>query len=113
LINNHSLKGAMNYHAMGSIIFGDCKKKGKIKKVTNKMYRTARSVTGYASASGYSAGSHGSSGNFREYLMYKKGIPNLTVEVGYKTCPGPISEFPSIWRHNADLILKEAALFVH
>lgn len=112
LTENGSLQGVVNYHAMGSIIFGDCKKKGDIKKVTKKMYKTACTVTGYASADGYgSSDPNGSAGNFREYLMYKKEIPNITIEIGYQTCPGPISEFSSIWEHNASLVLKEAALF--
>lgn len=101
------LKGVINYHAMGSIIFGDCKSGSSAKKATTKMYRLARDITGYSSAAGYRSSGRGS---FREYAMYKKKVASITIEIGRRPCPGPIWEYPSIWRSNALLVFKEADL---
>ena len=110
-----SLQGVINYHAMGSIIFGnyDTTIKKSVAKDIDKMYRLARELTGYSSAAGYYKGnSSGSNGNLREYLMYDLKIPSITIEIGRKACPLPISEFSSIWLKNKNLVIQEAALFL-
>ena len=50
-------------------------------------------------------------GNLREYAMYKKEIPSITLEIGKKACPLSANEFPSIWQKNKSLVIKEAKLF--
>lgn len=114
LKEKYNLQGVINYHATGSIIFGNCKKEGEIKEVTKKMYQLAKNVTGYSSAKEYTRNTskYGDAGNLREYLLYEENIPNITIEIGKIPCPAPISEFPSIWERNCDLVLKEAELFL-
>ncbi len=108
-LKGYHLKAVVNYHAMGSVIYGSCHREGFANAAnTDRMYQTAREVTGYSSAG--NNGSH-NGGGLREYVMYHLQLPSITLEVGRHTCPGPISEFPAIWRENADLIFKEAALF--
>lgn len=106
------LKGVINYHAMGSIIFGSCKSGSSIKSNTDRMYRLARQITGYDSAAGYRSSIPGSGGSFREYVMYKKKVASITIEIGKVPCPGPIWEYLSIWEKNSTLVFREAALFV-
>lgn len=106
LIANHQLKGVVNYHAMGSIIFGDSEKKN-VRNQTTKMYKLAIKETGYVSAAGYSGSGHG---NYREYVMYKCKVPSITIEIGRRPCPLPQSEFRSIWKANKDVVMKEAQL---
>lgn len=100
--------GLVSYHAMGSVIFGKCTDSAtaSVKKKTQKMYQTAHKTTGYPLYGGSS--SHCQS---REYFLYKKKIPCITLEIGRTTCPVPQSQFTAIWRENKDLVLKEAALF--
>ncbi len=105
-----TISGAVNYHAMGSIVFGSCPKKNRARDVTKSMYSLARSVTGYAGAAGYSSGKDGNIGNLREYFIFEKEIPSITLEIGNLPCPGPISEFSSIWDKNKTLVFLEAAL---
>ena len=108
------LCGVVNYHATGSIIFGDCEKKknSSLFKQTTQMYETAVSLTGYTSAQDYNSGSSGSAGNFREFVMYQCGIPSITIEIGKQSCPLPISEFTSIWEKNKLVVIEEAKLFL-
>ena len=109
-----TLKGLINYHATGSILFGDAK--GSVKPVVTKMYELAKKITGYADSSGYeeSVNEHSKKkniGNLREYAMYKKNIPCITLEIGKNACPLSAGEFYSIWKKNKVLVLKEAKLF--
>ena len=102
-----TVRGEINYHATGSIIFGDYE--GPLKKAITDMYELACNITGYASSAGYSGDSK-SVGNLREFVMYKKNLPSITLEIGTKPCPLPVSEFKEIWKKNKDLILLEANL---
>ncbi len=99
----------VSYRAMGSIAFGGCSKRGNVRKVTAAMYRRAVALTRYGSSAGYNAGKP-SIGNFREYVVYKKKIPSITLEIGVRGCPLPSSQFPSVWRRNYRLVLEEAKL---
>lgn len=69
----------------------------------------AVALTRYGSSAGYNAGKP-SIGNFREYVVYKKKIPSITLEIGVRGCPLPSSQFPSAWRRNYRLVLEEAKL---
>ena len=108
LKKNYGLKGVVNYHAMGSIIYGSCSIKGKIRTNTSRMYSLARGLTGYSSAG--SGGGFGY-GNYREYVMYNMRLPSITIEVGRTPCPVPRWEYPGIWNRNKDVVFREAALF--
>ncbi|MCR4716463.1 MAG: hypothetical protein K5656_04700 [Lachnospiraceae bacterium] len=104
------LKGAVNYHTMGSIIFGDIKASAAAYSYTKKMYDVAKKTTGYASSFsvGYTSTGYG---NLREYYMYSNKIPSITIEVGWLTNPVPISQFSSIWSRNKLLVIREARIF--
>ena len=105
-----TLKGVVNYHAMGSIVFGSGGK-GNVKKNTLKMYRLARSITGYTSGDSYGSGSP-SVGSMRDYIMEKIKSPSITLEIGVIGCPLPTSQFASIWGKNHALVLREAKLLL-
>ncbi|HBA97402.1 MAG TPA: hypothetical protein DCZ23_04755 [Lachnospiraceae bacterium] len=109
LKNSTTVRGQINYHATGSIVFGDYE--GPLKETITDMYKLACSITGYASASGYSKSTGGdSTGNLREFVMYKKKLPSITLEIGKSACPLPLSEFNGIWQKNKSLVLLEAKL---
>lgn len=110
-LKSYNLKAVVNYHAMGSVIYGSSNGARTVSAAaaTERMYQTAREITGYASAGG--GGNSGSGGGLREYVMCDLGLPSITLEIGRHPCPGTISEFPRIWRENANLALQEAALF--
>ncbi|MDE6434951.1 MAG: hypothetical protein K2L07_12070 [Lachnospiraceae bacterium] len=100
--------GVVSYHAMGSVIYGRCSGSAtaSVKKNTKKMYQTAHKITDYPL---YGGGS--SACQSREYFLYKKKIPCITLEIGRMVCPVPQSQFKTVWRENKELLLKEAALF--
>lgn len=109
-LKGNNLKAVVNYHAMGSVIYGSSQgaRSASAAVGTERMYQIAREITGYSRAGG---GGKTDSGGLREYVMCDLGLPSITLEIGRQTCPGSISEFPRIWRENANLMLREAALF--
>lgn len=99
----------VNYHAMGRIVFGDYKGKNtSLRSDIGKMYKIARNTTGYSSASGYVGTSHG---DYRSYLSYSLGIPSVTLEIGSVACPVPQYQYPTEFKRNKLVILREASWF--
>lgn len=103
--------GVISYHSTGSIIYGKCASdvNKKVKNTTTKMYRLAQKLTGYRVMPAEEADAE--PGYSREYFLYKKKIPFITIEVGRGECPLGIGEFSSIWKKNKDLVIKQAMLF--
>ena len=105
------LKGFVSYHSTGSILYGRVagQATGKVKKQTRSMSNTAKSLTGYHLMPTQSIAS--SRGCSREYYLYKRKIPCITLEVGHGAAPLSASEFNGIWGRNKYVILREAMLF--
>lgn len=105
------VKGVVNYHAMGNIVFGDTTSRmtASERVVTGKMYSIARRLTGYSSSAGYNAGQP-TVGNFREYVMENQKIPSITLETGSSGCPVPGYQFEGIWSRNKNVVLEVARL---
>ena len=105
------IMGVVSYHSTGSILYGRCAGNitAKVEQATTRMYRTAQSLTGYRLMPTQSISS--AAGCSREYFLYKRKIPCITLEVGRGACPLSSSEFPSIWRKNKDVVIREAMLF--
>lgn len=103
--------GVVSYHSTGSILYGRCagSATAKVKKHTTKMYKLARQLTGYRLMPTESIRS--AAGCSREYFLYKRKIPCITLEVGRNPCPLGAGEFPAIWKKNKDVVIREAMLF--
>ncbi len=106
-----TIAGVVSYHSTGSILYGRCagQATSKVKKQTTRMYKLARSLTGYrlmpTESISYARGCS------REYFLYKRNIPCITLETGYGSCPLGAREFSSIWKKNKDVVIREAMLF--
>lgn len=108
LKSHQELRGVVNYHAMGQIVFDSCSDK-KLKGATQKMYQIARQLTGYRDAGGYSSGkSKPVGGSYREYVMDFLGIPSITIEVGSTIAPCAYWEYNSVFQKNKLVVLKIA-----
>ena len=103
--------GVVSYHSTGSIIYGKCagQATASVRKQTTRMYKTAQSLTGYRLMPTESLSYAG--GCSREYFLYKRRIPCITLEVGRNSCPLGIGEFSSIWNKNKNVVIREAMLF--
>jgi hypothetical protein len=105
LQKEQGLLGVVNYHAMGQIVFGDSTSK-KLRTTTTAMYRIARNLTGYASASGYSSSNGSYGGQYREYVMYVLGIPSISLEIGTTAAPCSYREYGTQFNKNKLVVLK-------
>lgn len=103
--------GVVSYHFTGSILYGRCASNAtsKVEQITTRMYKTAQSLTGYRLMPTESISS--AAGCSREYFLYERDIPCITLEIGRGACPLSIREFPSIWKKNKDVVIREAMLF--
>lgn len=103
--------GVVSYHSTGSIIYGKCagQATASVRRQTTRMYKTAQSLTGYHLMPTESLSYAG--GCSREYFLYKRRIPCITLEVGRNACPLGIGEFSSIWNKNKNVVIRVAMLF--
>lgn len=101
--------GFLSYHAMGEVIYGKCAPEAgeTMAKTVDDMYNVAYKQSGYVLYGSTDISCNQS----REYLMYKRGIPGITLEIGSSETPLDISQFAPTWRKNRKLVLLEAALF--
>lgn len=110
LKKNSGLKGIISYHTMGNMIFGSTKgTTSSVRSGINKMYSLAKSLTRYRKADNIYGGSGAT--NSREWDMYILKVPSITIECGSHSAPGPISEFPGIWKKNKDVSIRTAQIF--
>lgn len=110
LAANSNLQAVVNYHAMGSIIFGGSGLGGSLQKNTDRLYHHVKKITGYASSAGYKSSS-GGDGNYLTYIQKVRKTPGITLEIGKRSCPGPAWEYPSIWAKNKTVVIRAARLF--
>lgn len=105
------ITGMVSYHSTGSILFGRCNSHAtkKVRNITTKMYKIAKRLTGYrlmpVESLSYAAGCS------REYFLYGREIPSITIEIGTGTAPLSRSEFSSLWKKNKNVVIREAQLF--
>ncbi|MEG1992492.1 MAG: M14 family zinc carboxypeptidase, partial [Acetivibrio sp.] len=109
--NGEKIVAIVNYHAMGSIIYGESSATdtSTVKGNTKRMFDLAKKLTGYTKA--YSNSASPDDGSFRTYHMKVLKIPGITLEIGRTPCPLPSSAFYDIWRRNKDVVIREAQLF--
>ncbi len=103
--------GVVSYHSTGSILYGKVVNSAtsSVKKQTSRMAKLAKKLTGYSLMPTESISSANSCS--REYFLYTKKLPCITLEVGKDACPLSASEFPSIWKKNKNVVIREAMLF--
>ncbi len=106
-----SVVGVISYHSTGSILYGRCagEARATVKSQTKRMMQLAKSLTGYGLMPTESIKAANSCS--REYFLYKKHLPCITIEVGRGSCPLAVREFSSIWKKNKNLVIREAMLF--
>ena len=105
------IAGVVSYHSTGSILYGRCASRAtkKVRNITTRMYKLAKSLTRYHLMPTESISV--ARGCSREYFLYKRNIPCITIEVGVGAAPLRGREFNSIWNKNKNVVIREAQLF--
>lgn len=101
--------GFVSYHSSGEVIYGRyaASLSNEMKTTIDEMNEIAVGQTGYLLCGSTDIACNQS----REYLMYRRSIPGITIEIGTGSSPLPSSQFPVTWNKNRNLVFLEAALF--
>ena len=105
LINQYPIKRTISYHTCGALIYWYYKQSGNVLTESKKFANTISRETGYYLDSDYTAVD---AAGFKDWAVYKKNIPSLTIETGAETggVVGvvPISRFPEMWNRNKNVV---------
>ena len=108
LVNQGNFTEVVNYHAQGQCIYW--KNTGLSNEVLSRdqiLGKIARIDTGYQLVGGDTAAQDTTEQDgcsFKDWLDVKKGIPNITLEVGLGTSPVPETQIEEIWQQNQKLL---------
>ncbi len=95
LVDSRHFKAAINYHAMGSVIYWNYEGNQLVEHCRD-LSNNVMVLTGYTMIT---SGTEG--GSFKSYLGTRSSpVTNITVEVGRSQAPVDISEFETIWNEN-------------
>lgn len=87
----------LSYHASGSILYWYFGQTGTLKKTSEKLAKTIKSMTGYSLVNKFNKSQ---SAGFSDWVCIKKKTCAITLEIGKKSCPLSIKELPKIWSKN-------------
>ena len=90
----------VSYHAYGSEIYWEYGDHATANSASKRLAQSVSAVTGYPLKG--DSGEEG--GGFKDWALYKMGIPSITIEIGTRACPLPFDEFDSIWLRNKDVL---------
>ena len=104
LVNNENFDAVLNYHTQGQIIYwSNQHAAADVLAKDRAMADIVAAYTGYKLVAPEADGSKYGTG-FKDWLDWKKGIPNVTVEVGIGTSPVPETQIESIWQQNTGVL---------
>lgn len=103
LTYNYNFKRTVSYHTKGSLIYWFYKQTGDVLEQSRRFAQRISDVTGYYLDSDYTAVD---AAGYKDWAVYKMGIPSITIEVGGEAPdnPVPITYFDSIWEKNKDVV---------
>ena len=109
LTKNYPVKRTISYHTCGALIYWYYKQSGTVLTESEKFAKHISAVTGYPLDDDYTAVD---AAGFKDWAVYKAGIPGLTIEVGAESGglvnPVPQSRFNAIWNRNKDVVYATA-----
>ncbi len=103
LTENYSFKRTISYHTKGNLIYWYYKQTGETLEQSEKFAQAISDVTGYYLDGDYTTVD---AAGYKDWAVYKKGIPSITIEVGGSAPdnPVPYEYFPTIWNENKDVV---------
>ncbi|MBQ6298536.1 MAG: hypothetical protein IJK81_12795 [Selenomonadaceae bacterium] len=109
LTQDYHIKRAISYHTCGALIYWYYKQSGTVLAESQKFAEEISNVTGYYLDDDYTAVD---AAGYKDWAVYKLGIPSLTIEVGAENgnyfSPVPQSQFNAIWERNKNVVYATA-----
>ena len=105
-----SIKRTISYHTCGAVIYWYYKQTGDVLEKSRNFANVISDETGYYLDADYSALDPA---GYKDWAVYKMGIPSLTIEVGDENGygnvnPVPINRFNDIWERNKNVVYATA-----
>ena len=106
LTQDCKFKRTISYHTVGALIYWYYKQEGTVLEESKKFARRISNETGYPLDSDYTAVD---AAGYKDWAVYKMGIPSLTIEVGDESNswvdnPVPIKYWNGIWQRNKNVV---------
>jgi g-D-glutamyl-meso-diaminopimelate peptidase len=106
LTKKYHIKRSISYHTCGALIYWYYKQEETVLEDSRKFAQRISDETGYPLDSDYTAVD---AAGFKDWAVYKMGIPSITIETGAEngylvTNPVPIDRFGYIWTCNKDVV---------
>ena len=103
LTESESFSRTIGYHTQGQVIYWYYGQQGTPLEETKGFAEAIASVTGYRMDV-----DHGllDPAGYKDWALFRKGIPSLTIEVGRGTNPLPHEQITSIWQENQMVIYE-------
>ncbi|MBQ9414848.1 MAG: hypothetical protein IJU16_06970 [Clostridia bacterium] len=105
LTDPSKVKRTISYHTCGALIYWYYKQTGQVLNSSRAFAKAIADETGYTLDSDYTAVD---AAGYKDWAVYKLGIPSLTIEVGNEINwevgnPVPIRYFDAIWQRNRNV----------
>ena len=106
LTQDCNMQRTISYHTCGALIYWYYKQEGAVLDESRTFAQRISNETGYPLDSDYTAVD---AAGYKDWAVYKMGIPSLTIEVGNEDGGGiinpvPIEHFDSIWNRNKNVV---------
>ncbi|MCH5209500.1 MAG: M14 family metallocarboxypeptidase [Oscillospiraceae bacterium] len=106
LTQDCNIKRTISYHTCGALIYWYYKQEGNVLDESQIFAQRISNETGYPLDSDYTSVD---AAGYKDWAVYKMGIPSITIEVGNENGQGiinpvPISNFNSIWERNKNVV---------
>ncbi len=88
----------INLHSTGSILYWDFNVSESLNQRVKYLATKISSYNGYRLMPKSAATKK--TGGLADWLVYKKGIPSVTIETGSVACPLPHAQYQTIWKKN-------------
>lgn len=106
LTQDYNIKRTISYHTCGALIYWYYKQEGTVLEQSRRFMQRISDETGYPPDSDYTAVD---AAGYKDWAVYKMGIPSVTIEVGNESGygivnPVPIENFDAIWDRNKNVV---------
>lgn len=106
LTQDYNIQRTISYHTCGALIYWYYKQEGSVFDQSYAFAQCISNETGYTIDSDYTSVD---AAGYKDWAVYKLGIPSITIEIGNENGQGiknpvPMSCFDSIWERNKNVV---------
>lgn len=101
-----NIQAVLCIHSQGEVLYWNCGQGTQLKNETLQFTKMVAGLTGY-----YIVPERNNDASFSDWCALNNETIAITVETGVGACPLPISQFPTIWMQNYNLLARSARYF--